>query len=126
MRRGFTLMEIMVVVVIVAALASLALPRFTSTVERVRASEGVQLLTALLGAQKVYQLENGNYANSLASLEVEILRADGFNVGSINVQNNPNNVASIQRTGAYTLRIDEDGNIFCAGGGTFTCTQAGY
>lgn len=124
-QNGFTLSEIMVVVVIVAILASVAIPRFTGAVERVRASEGVHILTALLGAQKAYEAENSSYAVDINDLDVEITRAENFNIGSIVVQNNPNNVAQITRTGGYTLSIDEDGVIGCTDG-AITCARAGF
>ncbi|MCK5014144.1 MAG: prepilin-type N-terminal cleavage/methylation domain-containing protein [Candidatus Omnitrophica bacterium] len=123
--NGFTLTEIMVTVIIVGVLSSVALPRFTGVFERVRAAEGVQILTALLGAQKAYEMENGFYSAILNDLDVEIDRAENFDITTIVVQNNAANVASIQRWGGYTLSIDEDGNIGCVDG-AITCAFAGH
>ncbi|MCK5260088.1 MAG: prepilin-type N-terminal cleavage/methylation domain-containing protein [Candidatus Omnitrophica bacterium] len=123
---GFTLTEIVVTIIIVGVLASLALPRFTGVLERVRAAEGVQILTALLGAQKVHAAENnGDYSAVLNDLDISIDRAENFNIATITVQNNVANVAQIQRTGGYTLSIDEDGTISCVDGG-ITCAKAGF
>jgi len=126
--KGFTLMEIIVVVVTVSILASLALPRMTGIFERVRASEGVSLLTALLVAQKAYQLEFDAYATDPDDLEIEILRSSNFDESTIDVFDDVNNVAEITRLGDdYTLSIDEDGVISCADvSGPITCGQAGY
>jgi len=123
---GFTLIEVITTIVIVGVLASLALPRFGGAIERMRATEGVQILTALLGAQRAYEIETGAYATALADLDVEIPHADNFSVGTITVANDPNNVAEIDRTGGYTLSIDEDGEINCTAGGSITCATAGY
>lgn len=123
-KRGFTLSEILMVVVIVGVLIGLALPRFGGTVERVRASEGVHILTALLGAQKAFEFENGSYSGNINNLDISIPTPDNF--AAPTVANNANAVASIVRTGGYTLSIDEDGNIACAAGGSITCAQAGY
>ena len=123
--RGFTLTEIMVTIIIVGVLASLALPRFGGVLERVRAAEGVQILTALLGAQKVYEAENGNYSAVLADLDISIDRAENFNIGTIVVQNNAANVAAITSTVGYVLSIDEDGFIGCVDGAV-TCVAAGF
>lgn len=131
-RGGFTLTEIIVTVIIVGILASVALPRFTGVFERVRAAEGVQILTALLGAQKVFEAENGSYASGaagLAALDVEIDRAKNFNLPP--TVSNPadpvaNPIATITRTGAYILGINEEGRICCKNSGAaFTCAQAG-
>jgi type IV pilus assembly protein PilE len=121
---GFTLSEIMVTVIIVGVLSSLALPRFTGVFERVKASEGVHILTALLGAQKAFEMENGAYTTVLTDLDVEIDRVENFTIGTIDVKNNTNNVAEIQRTGGYTLCIDEHGAIKCVDG-AITCARAG-
>lgn len=46
-RKGFTLIEILVVVVILAALAAMILPRFISQVDRAEAAEMFQLVGAI-------------------------------------------------------------------------------
>jgi prepilin-type N-terminal cleavage/methylation domain-containing protein len=125
-KSGFTLTEVIITVIIVGVLASLALPRFTGVFERVRASEGVQILTSLLGAQKAYKLENGSYSDDPALLDIEIDRAQNFDITTIAVDDDATNVAEIQRNnGGYTLSIDEDGVIGCAPG-AITCAQAGH
>ena len=63
-QRGFTLTEIIVTIIIIGVLASLALPRFGGVFERVRASEGAHILTALLRAQKAYRVEFGVYSTA--------------------------------------------------------------
>lgn len=128
-KSGFTLVEIIVVVIIVGLLTTFALPRFIATFERVRASEGVNLLTALLGAQKAYQLENAAYSTDPDLLEVEITTADNFDIPPrVYDPGDPitNPIAEIDRTGSYTLCINELGTISCkVNTGTFTCAQAG-
>ncbi|MBN1869623.1 MAG: prepilin-type N-terminal cleavage/methylation domain-containing protein [Candidatus Omnitrophica bacterium] len=127
---GFTLTEVVVTIIIVGVLASLALPRFNVVFERVRAAEGVQILTALLQAQKAYEVEWGVYSTSLGILDVEIDRASNFNLPpTVANPANPlaNPIATIQRTGSYTLGINENGDILCTdGGGGFTCAEAGF
>ena len=130
---GFTLTEIITVIIIVGIIASLALPRFTGTFERMRASEGVQMLTALLGAQKTYRFENGGaYATDPTVLDVTIDRSSNF-ILPPSVANPPDPVANwiarIRRSGGngYWLQINENGTITCANaGGNPSCAQAGY
>ena len=90
-----------------------------------RASEGAQILTTLLLAQKDYQLETGNYTTVLNNLYVEY---DAGDVAYFNwpptLSTNITAIASITRTGGgYTLSIREDGIIVC---GAADCSDAGY
>ena len=53
---GFTLIEVMVVIIMVGILAAIAVPLYSNYVYRARASEGV----TTLGAIKTYMLERAN------------------------------------------------------------------
>ncbi|NLB34850.1 MAG: prepilin-type N-terminal cleavage/methylation domain-containing protein [Elusimicrobia bacterium] len=58
---GFTLVELVVVMVIVGILASLSVPMYRAYINRSRAQEGVSLAGAVIGAQKVYYTEFGYF-----------------------------------------------------------------
>ncbi len=73
-RRGFTLLEIIIVVIIVGILASLALPRFFRTVEFSRANEALSNLSAVRRAmERCYLFKNtyGTECDSFSELDVE-------------------------------------------------------
>jgi prepilin-type N-terminal cleavage/methylation domain-containing protein len=128
---GFTLSEIITVIIIIGITASLALPRFNNTFERMRASEGVQILTALLGAQRAYEFENGAYATNPNLLDVTIDRSSNFLLPpTVDNPGNPANpIARIRRIGGggYWLQINEEGTIDCTNqGDNPSCAQAGY
>jgi prepilin-type N-terminal cleavage/methylation domain-containing protein len=128
--RAFTLMEMLVVVLIIGVIASVAIPSYSLHIERVRSSEGVQSLTALLAAQKRYQLENSVYSTTLANLDLDIAASTNFNAPT--VANNAGAVASIQRisgTIPYVLSISDTGTVACACAGcnpANICTQIGH
>ena len=114
-KKGFTLVEIIIVVTILGILAAVALPHYVGQTERFTAGEGVQTLSTLLLSQKRYALENSDaYATTLASLDVTIPSSSYFDVPT--VANDAGAVASIARnTGAYTLSISDAGAISCSG-----------
>ena len=70
-QKGFTLIELMVVVIIVGILAAVAIPIYRSNIKKAAASEGAALLGAVLTAQKVYYAENNTYTTTKTNLNVE-------------------------------------------------------
>ena|SRR3989338_1772233 len=62
-KKGFTLLEVIIVVIIVGVLMSLALPRFFSVVEQSRGAEALQNISALRGAVTRCALRLGNYSS---------------------------------------------------------------
>jgi len=62
-KSGFTLLEIIIVIIIVGVLASLALPRFFSTVEFSRSTEALASMSSIRGSvERCYLAQGGTYA----------------------------------------------------------------
>lgn len=59
--RGFTFLEIMVVVAILAILAGLIIPRFVGRAEEARKTKAVVQMRELMKALELYKLDNGRY-----------------------------------------------------------------
>lgn len=62
--RGFTLVEIMVVVVILGILAVLIVPRVVGRTDEARAVAAKQDVAAIMQALKLYRLDNGRYPST--------------------------------------------------------------
>ncbi|MFT5482267.1 MAG: type IV pilus assembly protein PilE [Halieaceae bacterium] len=66
--KGFTLVELMIVVVIVGILAGIALPAYTNFITKARRSDALDALMNLQSLQEKYRGSNPRYAASLTSL----------------------------------------------------------
>lgn len=65
---GFTLIELMVVVAIVAILAAIAIPSYSSQMTKSRRADGKALLMEVMQAQHRYFSENLTYVTTLTDL----------------------------------------------------------
>jgi len=70
--KGFTLVEMMVVVVIIGILVAIALPQYRRTIERSKAAQALTLLKAIEQAYKFAYLKNGTRPKTFDELDVEI------------------------------------------------------
>ncbi|MCF7874153.1 MAG: prepilin-type N-terminal cleavage/methylation domain-containing protein [Candidatus Omnitrophica bacterium] len=63
MRKSFTLIELLVVVIVVAILASFAVPQYLKAVERAKKAKAENALGLIAQAEKMYRAENDQYVN---------------------------------------------------------------
>ena len=59
-RKGFTLIELMIVVVIIGILAALAIPRFMKATAKSKQSEAKQILKQVYTMQRAYRQANND------------------------------------------------------------------
>lgn len=71
-RKGFTLIELMIVVVIIGILAALAIPRFMQATTKSKQSEAKGILKQIYTMEQAYRQENDVYMADLNTIGVEI------------------------------------------------------
>ncbi len=72
MKKGFTLIEILIVIIIVSTLAALAAPQYLKVIERFRVLEATSTIMEIRKAQERYKLRKGQYTQNFSELDLEI------------------------------------------------------
>ncbi|HLX29511.1 MAG TPA: type IV pilin protein [Casimicrobiaceae bacterium] len=71
-KRGFTLLEVMMVVAIVGVLAAIALPSYNNYVMRTNRSQAKQALQDIANREEQYRIDQRAYASTLAALGYQV------------------------------------------------------
>ncbi len=102
--KGFTLVELVIVIVIVGILSVVAVPVYKGYTKKAMATEGKALLGAINTSQKVYFAEWGNFAQSAVStvLDVNANTNKYFTTYSISAATNAGYTVTTGGTGGAT------------------------
>ena len=76
--HGFSLMEVMIVVVIIGILAALAYPNLEKYLKRARQTEAKTNLSAIYTAQKIYFTLHQSYADDINELDLSLVQGDPY------------------------------------------------
>jgi prepilin-type N-terminal cleavage/methylation domain-containing protein len=118
-RRGFTLVELSVVIVIIGVLAAFGVPRFLKAVEKSKAAEAFAYLSAIRDAQERYQAAQGTYATDLTALDIQMPAPKYFSVGTVGPG------AGTQQN-SWSLTLTRSGSSAGYGAYTVVFTDQGY
>lgn len=101
-QQGFTLIEVMIVVMILGIISAIALPSYQEHVRRANRSEGMAFLQDVAARQERYFAQNNTYVTDIA------------NVGKLGLS------GTTSETGKYSLTIAATNNY------TLTATPASF
>ncbi len=76
--HGFSLMEVMIVVVIIGILAALAYPTLEKYLKIARQTEAKTNLSAIYTAQKIYFTLHQSYADDINKLDLSLVQGDPY------------------------------------------------
>ncbi len=97
---GFTLIELMLVLVLAGLLSSLAWPSYSAQMQRSRRADGVAALLRLQAAQEAYKALHDSYAQRLSQLVgVALISPQGYYQLSLSQADAQGFVAQARATG---------------------------
>lgn len=108
-QAGYTLLDVMVVVLIISVLGSVALNTYNTYVARARRPETVMAFRSIATAQREYLLTHGKYAGTFSALGFNIER--GTRISPTEIQGLVYNYRILQDDGPRSWYVVATGNI---------------
>jgi type IV pilus assembly protein PilA len=124
-RKGFTLVELAVVIVIIGVLAAFGVPKFLQSVEKSKAAEAFNYWSAVQSAQERYIAQNGQYAawdgTSTTPFDIVLPTLQYFQLASGGITSTPGSsgtptwagqltrVGTTSSFGSYVVAWNQDG-----------------
>ena len=108
-QAGYTVMDMMVVVVIMGVLASLGFNVYSKYIARSRRPETVVAFRAIASAQREYLLTHGKFAGTFSALGFRMER--GKNISPTEIQGMTYNYRILQDDGPRSWYVVATGNI---------------
>ncbi len=123
--KGFTLIELMVVILIIGILSAIALPEYTRSMEKARVAEALTIMDAIKKGVDVYVAENGfqnqelignngvakqldiNVENELDCSDGDLCSGKYFNFDSWCLANQWCRVRAYRKNNEYTLYMEK-------------------
>ena len=120
-RSGFSLIELMVVVAIMAFLAMIAVPNFNRFLAKAKRAEAYMNLSSIYAAEKAYFAEHGTYSDVLIGEGSIGWKPEGktyYTYGFAGVEGRNNFVGKLAASGAQLqgARADKQGFVAVAAG----------
>ena len=72
LQKGFTLIELMIVVAIIAILAAVAAPKFGSQIQKAQDAKGIQVVGTWRSGLTILYTDNGVYPTTLGAIAVAV------------------------------------------------------
>ena len=125
--RGFSLLELMIVVSIVAVLAMIAIPSYSSYIKKANRSSASQIMLNIQSREEQYMLDARAYTSALNATGLNIVH-DGWTCSAASCVNNFYTVTVAVVAGTpptYTITATPKAGTSAVSDGILTLTNAG-
>jgi prepilin-type N-terminal cleavage/methylation domain-containing protein len=121
-RKGFTLVELAVVIVIIGVLAAFGVPKFLNSVERSKAAEAFAYLSSIRDAEERYLAQQGVYSSDPTQLDIGLQPPKYFTVPTT-ITTTAGDSSTLP---GWSLTLTRDASSSSKGAYTVTFTQNGF
>ncbi|MDP2920860.1 MAG: prepilin-type N-terminal cleavage/methylation domain-containing protein [Candidatus Omnitrophota bacterium] len=112
-KHGFTLVEVLIVVIILGILASIGIPQFAASIEKAKGGEARAGLGHIQTGEKVYFAEQETYVTNAAVLDISL--SQKYWTFAVSVPDSTHYTAIATRLGGtcedQVITLDQDGTI---------------
>ena len=123
---GFTLIELMAVVVVIAILATIALPAYTDYIRKSRRAEAITLLNRIAQEQERWRANNPAYTTDLSAAGLNVANpSSGYYTLSIPASGVSTYTARATAAGAQAADTKCTNLTLIVNGGNFTYAASG-
>ncbi|MBU0759987.1 MAG: prepilin-type N-terminal cleavage/methylation domain-containing protein [Candidatus Omnitrophica bacterium] len=112
-RKGFTLVEVLIVVIIIGILAAIGVPQFANSIEKAKGGEARAGLGHMQTGEKVYFAENEYYSTNTSDLDITL--SQRYWTFTISSPTSTTYTATATRSGGtragQTITMDQAGTV---------------